>query len=136
LSGAAGVRGQGTGAAAPLLSFRMSCVTTTHGRKWTHPLRVLAVQRLLQTSPMTQPWVRHIHNALLVSQCLAYSLHSCCDDAINDKNFILIIAAIRILQYTIVEVGSHSLTGHFWRPGASSQPPSNHGEAAPLLHMT
>jgi len=32
-----------------------------HGRECTHLLRVLAVQCPLQTSPVTQPWVRYIH---------------------------------------------------------------------------
>jgi len=42
-------------------SFGKSRVATPHGREWTRPLRVLAVQCPLQTSPVTQPPVRYIH---------------------------------------------------------------------------
>jgi len=42
-------------------SFAKSRVTIPHGRKWTRPLRVLSVQRPLQTSPITQPPLRYIH---------------------------------------------------------------------------
>jgi len=38
-------------------SFGMSRVATRHGRKWSCPLRVLAVECPLQTSPITQPRV-------------------------------------------------------------------------------
>jgi len=37
-----------------------------HGKEWTRPLRVLSVQCPLQTSPITQPWIRHIHTAVPV----------------------------------------------------------------------
>jgi len=36
-------------------SFRKSCVATAYGREWTRPLRMLAVQCPLYTSPITQP---------------------------------------------------------------------------------
>jgi len=47
-------------------SFGKSRVVTLHGRKWTRLLRVLAAQSPLQTSPITQPRVRYIHNAVPV----------------------------------------------------------------------
>ena len=43
-----------------------SRVATIHGRKWTRPLRVLAEQYQQQTSPVTQPRVRHIHSTVPV----------------------------------------------------------------------
>jgi len=48
-------------------SLGNSRVATPHGREWARPLRVLAVQcPLQQASPITQPRVRYIHNAVLV----------------------------------------------------------------------
>jgi len=43
------------------VSFGNSRVTTPHGREWTRPLHVLAVQCPLQTTPDTQPPVCYIH---------------------------------------------------------------------------
>ena len=53
-------------------SFGNSRIVTLHGRKWTRPLRVLPVQCPLQTSPITQPPVRHIHTAVPHSPSLRY----------------------------------------------------------------
>jgi len=39
-------------------SFGKSCVTTRHGKEWTHPLHVPCP---LQTSPVTQPLLRYVH---------------------------------------------------------------------------
>ena len=47
-----------------------SPLTAEKMRKWTRPLRVLVVQCLLQTSPITQPRVQHIHTAVLVPHSL------------------------------------------------------------------
>jgi len=49
-----------------LKSVGKSRDATPHGRKWTRPLHVLAVQCPLQTRPVTHPRVRHIHNAVTV----------------------------------------------------------------------
>jgi len=48
----------------PPKSFGKSHIATPHRCKWTHLLHVLAVQCPLQTSPVTQPLVRHIHTAV------------------------------------------------------------------------
>jgi len=43
-------------------------VDTPHGKEWTRPLRVLAVQYPLQTSPITQPSARYIHTTQMDTQ--------------------------------------------------------------------
>ena len=51
-------------------------------REWTRPFRVLLpAQCQLQMSPITQPRVRHIHNAVphSATQRLTYSLQRCCN---------------------------------------------------------
>jgi len=50
----------------PPKSFGKSHIATPHGTKWTCSLRVLAVQCPLKMSPVTVPWVRHIHTAVPV----------------------------------------------------------------------
>jgi len=45
-------------------SFGKSRVAIPHDGEWTRPLRVLAVQCPLQTSPIAQPRARHIHTAV------------------------------------------------------------------------
>jgi len=52
------------------------CVATSHGRKCTRPLHVLAVQCPLQTSPVTQPWVHYIY-AMIPHQSFDSSVPNC-----------------------------------------------------------
>jgi len=57
----------------PTQSFGKSRVATPYGREWTRPLRVLlSVQCSLQTSPITQLWVRYTNIAVLHA---SYTLH-------------------------------------------------------------
>jgi len=48
----------------PPKSFGKSRVAIPHGIKWTRSLRVLSVQCPPHTSPVTQPGIRHVHNAV------------------------------------------------------------------------
>ena len=61
-------------------ALRAASSITTHGRECTRPLRALAVQRPLQTSPITQPPARYIRaphrrgHAMTAYTALAYSV--------------------------------------------------------------
>jgi len=73
-------------------SFGKNRVTTPVGRKWTRPLRMLAVQCPLQTSPITQPRVAYDTSTTQCQCHLAHSLlaakllrHVITNDGVNDK---------------------------------------------------